>query len=86
MKALLLTAFLSVAFISPVMAEQTVLEKTEVKAKDAKRAIKKGYNRVEEKVCMKDDMKCLEQKAKHRANEAKDATVDKADEVKDRVD
>lgn len=65
---------------------QTMGEKAADKARDAKRATKKGVNRVKEAVCMEGDVKCAAKKAKHRVEEATDATVDKAKEVKDKVD
>ncbi len=75
---------------SVVHAEQTVGEKATVVGKDAKRAVKKSANRVEEGLCGKltGDSKasCLAKKAKNRATESKDAVVDKASEVKNAVD
>lgn len=67
-------------------SSQTLSEKAVDKARDAKRATKKGVNRVKEVVCMEGDVKCAAKKAKHRVQEATDATVDKAKEVKDKVD
>jgi hypothetical protein len=67
-------------------SNHTVGEKTADKARDAKRATKKGVNRVKEAVCMEGDVECAAKKAKHRVEEATDATVDKAKEVKDKVD
>lgn len=69
-----------------VIAEESVSEKTSAKAHDAKRAMKKGGHRMAEAVCMESDAECLAKKAKHRAVEAKDYTVDKAHEAKDKVD
>lgn len=65
---------------------QTVSEKAADKARDSKRATKKGMNRVKEAVCMKGDVKCTAEKAKHRIKEGTDATVDKAKELKDKAD
>ena len=67
-------------------AEETTGEKIKADAKDAKRSIKKGAHRIAEKVCMKSDAKCLADKVKHRASEAKDATKDKASQIKNKVD
>lgn len=84
MKYVLLTALIS--FAVPAFAAETAGEKVKSSAHDAKRATKKGAHRVAEKLCMKDDAECLADKAKHRAQEAGDATKDKARELKNKVD
>lgn len=61
-------------------------EKAADKGRDIKRAVKKGYHRVEEAVCMKGDMKCAAKKAEHRMEEGKDVLIDKSKELKDKVD
>jgi len=71
---------------APVLADQTVPEKAKVVKNDAVRGTKKTVNRVKEAVCLKSDAECLARKAKHRVQEGADATVDKVDEVKDKVD
>lgn len=78
---LILSVSLPVAF-----ASESVSEKVSSKANSASRSVKKGVNRTKEAVCMKGDMKCAGEKVKNRAGEAKDATVDKAKELKNRVD
>ena len=85
MKNLLLVV-LALGLTAPAFAEQTVGEKAEVHMKDAKRSMKKGMHRTKEAVCMKGDAKCAADKMANRAEEAKDATVDKVDELKDKVD
>lgn len=92
MKAIKSKAFvLGLAFVgalgaSAVYADESVGEKAEAKAHDAERAVKKGAHRAEEAVCMQSDTKCLEEKAKHRAQEASDYTKDKTKEVKNSID
>lgn len=66
--------------------EETLGEKAEASANDASRSVKKGVNRVQEAVCAEGDMKCLSEKAKHRAEEGTDYTKDKAKELKNSVD
>ncbi len=70
----------------PASAEQTLPEKAKVVKNDAGRAVKKAYHRVQEVVCLKSDLECLARKAEHRVEEAADATGDKVDEVKDKLD
>lgn len=69
-----------------LFAEESMSEKANSKAHDAKRAVKKGGHRVAEAVCAEGDVKCLEKKAKNRAEEGKDYVKDKAQETKDKVD
>jgi long-subunit fatty acid transport protein len=85
MKALILALAL-VGFTTAGHAEETMGEKAEVKAHDAKRAMKKGAHHAEEATCMKDDTKCLAEKAKHRTSEAGDAMHDKGTEMKNKLD
>ncbi|MFZ3230940.1 MAG: hypothetical protein WA160_12100 [Pseudobdellovibrio sp.] len=75
-----------IGFTATSFAEETMGEKVEVKAKTAKRAMKKGAHRIEEAVCMESDTKCLEKKMKHHAKEAGDAVGDKASEIKNKID
>ena len=72
--------------MTPAFAEETVPEKAKVVKNDAKRAAKKAGNRAKEMVCAENDAECLAKKAKHRVTEGADAAVDKADEVKNKVD
>ena len=73
-----------------VHAEETVSEKATVAGKDAKRAVVKGSNRVEEELCGKltvdSKMTCLAKKSKNRVNETIDSGVDKSSELKNSVD
>lgn len=71
---------------SMALADRTTSEAADAKVNDAKRAVKKGGNRVQEAVCAEGDAKCLSKKAKHRAQEGIDYTKDKAKELKDQVD
>lgn len=66
-------------------AEETKMEKVEVKVKDAKRSVKRKMHRLQEKMCKRSDVECLEKKAKHRAEEAKESIKDKKDEIKNKV-
>jgi hypothetical protein len=87
MKKLILTAALvMVGAVTMAHAAETMGEKTEATANDAGRAMKKGAHRTEEALCMQGDAKCLAKKAKHRAEEGKDYTKDKAKEWKNDVD
>lgn len=83
---LLGTFFIMSSYTQMAYAEETTTEKIKVKAHDAKRAIRKGANRVEETVCMKGDIKCTSMKMKNRTLEAKDATVDGVKEIKNKID
>ncbi|MBX2987706.1 MAG: hypothetical protein KF802_07390 [Bdellovibrionaceae bacterium] len=85
-KHMLAAAALAFAFAGPVIAAETIGEKAQATAHDAKRGAKKAVNRAKEAVCMEGDLKCAAKKAANRAEEAKDATVDKAKEVKNSVD
>lgn len=73
------------ATIQPAMAKETPAEKAIVKGNDAKRSIKRGAHRVEEALCMKSDFSCGVEKVKNRTLEAKDSTVDKTKEIKNKI-
>ena len=85
MKALIMAVTL-MGFAGFAYCEETITEKAEAAANDAARSVKKGAHRVEEAVCAEGDMKCLSEKAKHRAEEGKDYTKDKYKEVKNSMD
>lgn len=85
MKILALTLAL-IGFTGAAQAAETLSEKAQAAGNDAARAMKKGVHRIEEAACAEGDIKCLEQKAKHRLEEAKDYTKDKAAEIKNEVD
>ncbi|GKS69810.1 hypothetical protein W03_18140 [Nitrosomonas sp. PY1] len=75
------------AFISaPLIAAETMKEKTEAATNDVTRDAKKSINRIEEAACTEGDVECLAQKAKNRLDEASDATKDKATELKNKAD
>lgn len=67
-------------------AGETVAEKAQAAGNDAARAVKKAAHRAEEAVCQEGDMKCLQEKAEHRLQEAKDYTKDKAAQLKNDID
>ncbi len=71
---------------APSHAEETWGEKGASKGRDAKRAVKRGVNRVDEAFCMEGDVKCAAEKAGHRMEETADTVKDKARGVKDKVD
>lgn len=79
---------LALAMAAPVVASaaESRREGTNAEANDVKRKMKKGAHRVEEAVCMEGDAKCAAKKVGNRAEEAKDATKDKAKEVRDKID
>ena len=70
----------------PSLAAETMGEKAQSTGRDAKRAVKKGANRVGEAVCMEGDMKCAAKKAKNRVNETGEAIGDKAKDAKESID
>jgi len=71
---------------STVIASETMQEKKEAVTNDVSRDAKKKINRIEEAACTDGDAKCAGQKAKHRIEEAGDATKDKAKELKNKAD
>ena len=81
MGALLLSIGPQVAF-----AEETWSEKAGNKSNAVKRELKKAGHRVSEHACSDGDAKCTGKKLKNRAVETKDATVDGAKELEDKVD
>lgn len=70
----------------PLQAGETVAEKAQAAGNDAVRAAKKTVHRAEEALCQQGDVKCLQQKAEHRLQEARDYTKDKAAELKNEID
>jgi hypothetical protein len=69
----------------PVLA-QSAGEKAEATGNDAKRAVKKGANRVDEALCTGTKAECAAKKGKHRVTETKDAVVDGTKKAVDKVD
>ncbi len=90
MKTVLVLAMCILGFSTVTLAEETIVEKATVTAKDAKRAVKKGVNRTKEAMCGKmtgdSKVECLAKHAKHNVTEGADAVKDKASEVKNAVD
>ena len=84
-KAILMSLCLVMGYAS-VHAEETVGEKAEAKAHDAKRGMKKGMHHTKEAMCMEGDAKCAAKKAGHRMDEGGDYAKDKAQETKNAVD
>ena len=78
----------SVFMATPQLASatETALEKTQATANDANRGVKKALHRTEEAFCMEGDLKCTSEKVGHRVIEAKNATVDAAKKLKNKVD
>ena len=85
MKALIIATVL-MGMTGVAYSEETLGEKAEAVTNDATRSVKKGVNRTQEAVCTEGDMKCLSEKAKHRAEEGKDYSKDKVEELKNNVD
>ena len=75
-----------VLFGSVVKAEETTGEKAAVVGNKAKRALRKGVNRVQETLCAQGDTKCEAEKAKNRLKEGTDVVKDKVTEVKNKAD
>lgn len=86
MKTSVILSLLLVLGLGFAHAEETMGEKAKATGHDAKRAMKKGANRVKEAVCMEGDAKCLAKKAGHRMEEGADYVKDKAVETKEAVD
>ena len=82
--SLLMVGLLSSAFVAH--AEETWSEKAGAKGNDVKRELKKAGNRIEEETCTAGDATCAGRKAGNRIEEAKDATVDGAKKLKNKVD
>lgn len=78
--------FLMLAGIPIANSDETISEKVEASSKDANRGMSKGAHRAEELFCAASDAECAARKAGNRALEAKDATVDAAVKLKNKVD
>ena len=76
---------LALVLAAPALA-QTAGEKADAKANDAKRAVKKGANRVDEALCTGTKAECAAKKGKHRVTETKDEVVDGTKKAVDKVD
>lgn len=68
------------------IADETIGEGVTASAKTAKRAAVKGAHRTQEAICPDGELECGATKVKNRAMEAKAATVDKAEELKNKID
>lgn len=69
-----------------VTAEETVGEKIETSANNAKRSIKREAHKIDESLCKKGSAECLGKQIKNRATELKDATVDGVKDLKNKAD
>lgn len=85
MKALIATLTL-VGFIGMAHATETLTEKAQATGNDAARVVQKATNRAKEATCLEGDVKCLQEKARHRLQEASEYTKDKASEIKNELD
>jgi hypothetical protein len=83
---LLLIGMVIGSLVQVAIAEETTGEKIETSANNAKREIKRGAHRIDEKICDKGTVKCTGKKVKNRATELKDATVDGAKDLKNKAD
>ncbi len=68
-----------------VHAETTAGEKVQEVGQDAGKQAKKAYRATKDAVCMKGDVECAAQKAKHKAQNVGDEITDKADDVKKKI-
>ncbi|MBO9668351.1 MAG: hypothetical protein J7501_16245 [Bdellovibrio sp.] len=68
----------SASFAEDTAKESSTTEAVKDAAHDAKRAVKKGAHRVEEKTCemVNGKMQCVAKKAANRVEETKDEAVD----------
>ncbi|MES2768546.1 MAG: hypothetical protein V4596_05305 [Bdellovibrionota bacterium] len=90
MKTLLTTIFLAASLIMTGVslksfAETTTTEKVQEVGQDTAKVAKKGVRATKDAVCMKGDVECAAQKAKHKVQNAGDEIGDKADDVKKKV-
>ncbi len=86
LKTLVLPALAVFGTVGLAHANETVVEKAQATGNDAARAVKKATHRAEEATCLQSDVKCLQEKARHRLQEAGDYTKDKAAELKNEID
>jgi hypothetical protein len=85
-KVMMLATGFALCVLSPlVMAIETKMEKSAVVVNDAKRGLVKSAHRVEEALCNKGDLTCGAKKVENRTIEAKNVTVDKVKELKNKV-
>ncbi len=81
-----MTALMFTLVTASAQADETVSEKVEAAGNSTTRAVKKGANRISETVCTKSDAACAADKVQNRAVEAKDAVVDGAKKVGNKID
>ncbi len=67
------------------LAETTATEKVQEVGQDTAKVAKKGVRATKDAVCMKGDVECAAQKAKHKMQNAGDEIGDKTDDVKKKV-
>jgi hypothetical protein len=84
--ALVLPTLVLLGTVGTAQASETIAEKAQATGNDATRAVKKAAHRADEATCLQSDVKCLQEKAKHRLQEASDYTKDKASELKNEID
>lgn len=89
MKSLSTIALASALMITGVSllshAETTTGEQVQEVGQDAAKNTKKAWRATKDAVCMKGDVECAAQKAKHKVQNAGDEISDKADDVKKKV-
>lgn len=71
---------------SAALAQETAGEKIDQAGNGVKRTSKKAANRVKEAACTGTKAECEARKGGNRIEEAKDTTVDKGKELKDKLD
>lgn len=90
MKNLITTTFAAASLLISGMtlqaqAETTAGERVQEVGQDAVKQSKKAGRAVKDAVCMKGDVECAAQKAKHKAQNVGDEISDKADDVKKKI-
>lgn len=86
----IITVLVLLGFICTGCSDQTTAEKIQVEKDSLQRSVNKTINRAEEDVCGtltgENRVQCLAKKVKNRAEESADVVVDKASEIKGKVD
>lgn len=75
----------SLGFSMTAHAETTTAEKVQEVGQDVAKNTKKAWRATKDAVCMKGDVECAAQKAKHKVQNAGDEISDKADDIKKKV-
>lgn len=79
-------ALASVFLLQGLMAEETLSEKAGTTVDKAVDGVKKGYRNIKDATCMKGDLECAAQEAKHGIQNTADSAKTKAKELKNKAD